>query len=100
MPLLDHFHPPLSDRRRWEGFHARRASLLRDHLNERLPKDYFSEPQVHAGPRIEVDAATFDDPVDVRVSEPDADGGGTAVLAPPKTIAHADLTLPLFLPPN
>lgn len=22
MPLLDHFHPPVSERRRWEGFHG------------------------------------------------------------------------------
>jgi hypothetical protein len=23
MPLLDHFYPPLSERRRWQGFHSR-----------------------------------------------------------------------------
>jgi hypothetical protein len=22
MPLLDHFHPPLSEERSWEGFHS------------------------------------------------------------------------------
>ena len=27
MPLLDHFHPPLSDERHWESFHAAWAVL-------------------------------------------------------------------------
>ena len=26
MPLLDHFRPPLSERRHWEGFHSRCTS--------------------------------------------------------------------------
>jgi len=45
MPLLDHFHPPLSEVRHWEGFHARWASALVDELNlTLLPPGYFAEP--------------------------------------------------------
>ena len=28
MPLLDHFHPPLSETRKWEGFHSHWTSSL------------------------------------------------------------------------
>ncbi|MBL8796991.1 MAG: DUF4058 family protein [Planctomycetia bacterium] len=60
MPLLDHFHPPLSDERHWEGFHSKWANTLVDELNENLlPAGYFAEPHVHAGARVEIDAATF-----------------------------------------
>lgn len=60
MPLLDHFHPPLSDERHWEGFHSKWANALVDDLNERLlPPGYFAEPELHFGTRVEIDAATF-----------------------------------------
>lgn len=60
MPLLDHFHPPLSEERHWEGFHSKWANVLVDELNQTLlPPGYFAEPHVHTGPRIEIDAATF-----------------------------------------
>jgi hypothetical protein len=58
MPLLDHFHPPLSETRRWEGFHSHWASSLAAQLNAGLlPPRHFAEPQVSHG-RIEVDVAT------------------------------------------
>lgn len=60
MPLLDHFHPPLSEERHWEGFHSKWANALVDHLNETLlPPGFFAEPHVHRGALVEVDAATF-----------------------------------------
>ncbi len=49
MPLLDHFHPPLSSERHWESFHAAWLGSLADDLNRRLPTGYFAEEQVHAG---------------------------------------------------
>jgi hypothetical protein len=49
MPLLDHFHPPLSDERRWEGFHAAWASSIADELNRTLPEGFFAEEFVHVG---------------------------------------------------
>ena len=30
MPLLDHFHPPVSERRSWEGFHSLWVAALVD----------------------------------------------------------------------
>jgi hypothetical protein len=62
MPLLDHFHPPLSPRRHWESFHVRWASALADDLNQRLlPEGYFAEEHAQLGARIETDVATFAD---------------------------------------
>ncbi len=58
MPLFDHFHPPLSERRKWEGFHSQWTGSLAAQLNAGLlPPHYFAEPQVSHG-RIEVDVAT------------------------------------------
>ena len=78
MPLLDHFHPPLSTTRHWESFHARWAAAIADALNEDLlPPGYFAEEQVHVGSRVEIDVATFDQhPVTSA-----AGGGGTATAA-------------------
>lgn len=61
MPLLDHFHPPLSEGRHWEGFHSRWANAFSDDLNDQLlPEGYFAEPHVRVGAAIEVNTATFD----------------------------------------
>lgn len=62
MPLLDHFHPPLSERRHWEAFHSRWASAIADELNGKgLPENFFAEPTVHIGGQVQVDVATFDE---------------------------------------
>ena len=57
MPLRDHFHPPLSERRHWHAFHNAWAASIAAGLNQRLPEDYFAEPNVQFG--IEIDVATF-----------------------------------------
>lgn len=57
--LLDHFHPPLNERRHWTGFHSHWAGCLATDLNQRLPAGWFAEPQVRWG--IEVDVATYDE---------------------------------------
>src|SRR6266567_9321898 len=50
MPLLDHFRPPLSERRPWESFHTTWASALADALNhDILPPGYIALEQVHSG---------------------------------------------------
>jgi hypothetical protein len=60
MPLLDHFHPPLTPERAWESFHSMWAAEVARTLNRRvLPKGYFAEAQVHIGGRVEVDVPTF-----------------------------------------
>lgn len=61
MPLLDHFHPPLSQARHWEDFHNGWAYEIKRALNRRvLPPGYYAEAQVHIGSRVEVDVATFE----------------------------------------
>lgn len=61
MPLLDHFHPPLSTERRWESFHSNWTTRLADALTERwLPPNYIAEEHAHFGPSIEIDVATFE----------------------------------------
>ncbi|MBX9628576.1 MAG: DUF4058 family protein [Gemmataceae bacterium] len=60
MPLRDHFRPPLSEVRAWEGFHSAWASSISDALNQSLPTGYFAEEEVHAGRNVEIDVATFD----------------------------------------
>ena len=90
MPLLDHFHPPLSEERHWDGFHSKWANVLVDALNETLlPAGYFAEPHVHVGARVEIDAAAFEGRP---AGERPAHDGATAVL-PVRTWAPPAPTL-------
>ena len=59
MPLLDHFHPPLSERRQWHSFHSVWASMIALDLNRQLPPGYFADPNVEFN--IEIDVAAFED---------------------------------------
>ena len=88
MPLHDHFHPPWSVLRPWEGFHGAWATSIAFHLNSGLlPGEYFAMPLLQVGGRVEVDVGTF--------QESESSGlpseAGTAVWAPPRPI----LTVPL-----
>ncbi len=90
MPLRDHFRPPLSDRRSWEGFHGGWPMMIVNALGERLPQRYIAEPQVHLGSSIEIDVATYEEDADDRTIEDDNGGVATAVWAPPRpTLAVA-----------
>jgi hypothetical protein len=60
MPLLDHFRPPLSERRHWHAFHNSWATYLSSRLNALLPEGYFAEANVQYG--IEIDVAAFREP--------------------------------------
>jgi hypothetical protein len=94
MPLLDHFHPPLYPRRRWESFHASWTVGLADVLNQHLlPREYYAEVQTHIGAQIEIDVATLETSPDVAPPRPD--GPGTIALAAP---AWAPPAPPLVLP--
>jgi len=73
MPLLDHFHPPLSDRRHWHAFHNSWATYLSSQLNSRLPEGYFAEANVQYG--VEIDVAAFE--------EQEAAGAGAGWVPPP-----------------
>ncbi len=95
MPLLDHFHPPVSQRRSWEGFHGLWAAALVEKLNQDILDDeYFADMQVHIGSQVEVDIATLEEQRNT------ARGAGTtatvarAAWAPPAT----NLILPIVFP--
>lgn len=78
MPLLDHFHPPLSTQRHWESFHTTWASSIADSLNQDwLPEGYFAEEQLHPVARVEIDVAAFE--------EPGVRRGGATTLSTPRT---------------
>jgi hypothetical protein len=86
MPLHDHFHPPWSVQRPWEGFHSVWATTIAFHLNSGvLPAEYFAMPLLQASGRVEVDVATFQE------VERTAGAGATALWAPPQPT----LTIPL-----
>jgi hypothetical protein len=62
MPLLDHFHAPVSERRSWEGFHGLWAAALVEKLNrDVLAEEYYADMQVHIGSQVEVDIATLEE---------------------------------------
>lgn len=95
MPLLDHFHPPVSQIRFWESFHAAWTVAIMERLNgEVLPQGYFAQAQVHVGSRVEVDVATFQEDLGGSPSS----NGGTAVLAAPTYAPPAAMTMPLLFP--
>jgi len=101
MPLLDHFHPPLSQQRHWESFHGRWAASLSDALNAGLlPSGYFAEMQVTlAGGRIEVDVPTLGEGTNGHppLSTPGSQEGGRALLT---TTVWAPPAPALELPAN
>ena len=86
MPLRDHFHPPLSRRRRWESFHASWPTMIVDRIFPSLPEGFIAEPRVHLGPLYEIDIATFDEGELFDPGREVDEGGGvaTAVWAPPR----------------
>ena len=94
MPLLDHFHPPLSEQRHWEAFHGRWACALADALEKQLPPDYFAEVRLCVRPQTEMSEAepvwtppepplvipaAFPDAIEVRIFS--SSGGPTLVAA-------------------
>jgi hypothetical protein len=89
MPLLDHFHPPLSTRRHWHSFHNAWSTYLADDLNQFLPDGYFAEPNAQFG--IEVDVATFSEQVAITPRNSD----GESLVWQPRS-PTATLPLPLM----
>lgn len=91
MPLLDHFHPPLSEIRSREGFHSHWTSSLAAQLNVGLlPPRHFAEPQVSRG-RVEVDVATDRLPV--------VNGASSTPASAPSSGGVATVTVPVWAPP-
>ncbi len=89
MPLLDHFRPPLSQRRHWDSFHGAWAESIAVALNQSLlPERFVAEARVKLGGQVEIDVGTFaeDDTV------PAPDSGGVVTWAPPKPLASSPLS--------
>src|SRR3954463_6332877 len=58
MPLLDHFHPPLSRTHPWRGFHGAWAAAMARLLNAGvLPAGYYAVPFLDRDGPIEIDVA-------------------------------------------
>jgi hypothetical protein len=86
MPLLDHFRPPLSQRRHWDSFHGAWAEAVAIHLNQALlPERFVAEARVQLGGQVQVDVATFQE--NGTAAAPPS--GGVAVWAPPQPVATA-----------
>ena len=95
MPLLDHFHPPLSVERHWQSFHAVWATEIMAALNrDVLPDDYFAEAQVHVGSRVEIDVASFQEAGTTPHGHESHGGVAVEVWAPPATA----LVMPTVFP--
>jgi hypothetical protein len=93
MPLLDHFHPPLSKRRHWQNLHSAWANALRDQLNGGLlPPGFVAEVNVSLGTQVEVDLGTFEQEDEACRS---GAAGGVAVWAPPAPFRTAVLDVPV-----
>lgn len=93
MPLLDHFHPPVSERRSWEGFHGLWAAAIVEKLNgEVLDADHYADMQVHVGSQVEVDVATL------TVRENGAGMGGIATQRKTWTPPATELVIPAIFP--
>ncbi len=97
MPLLDHFHPPLSELRPWESFHSTWCTAIADHLNrDVLPAGYIALEQVSPGASVEIDVGTY---AEEALERSEGEGGGTATL--PRTVwtpAAPPWTLPAVFP--
>ncbi len=96
MPLRDHFHPPLSERRHWESFHAAWATEIMRLLNRRiLPAVCFAEAQLHIGGRVEIDVATLTREGEAPpVAAEGNDGVAVEIWAPPAV----DVEMPAVFP--
>jgi hypothetical protein len=92
MPLLDHFHSPLSEQRPWESFHSTWATTIADALNrDILPPGFIALEQIHGGAGIEIDVGAFTD------SALDAEGESGGLATSVRTV-WTPTTKPLILP--
>lgn len=102
MPLLDHFRPPLRERRHWESFYATGSVAIMRALNrDLLPPGYFAEVQAHVGSRVEIDVATFEGlPGGPGTADAASGGGGVTATLPARVWAPPapDWEMPAVFP--
>ena len=91
MPLLDHFRPPLSQRRHWDSFHGAWAEAMALQLNQSLlPERFVAEARVKLGGQVQIDVGTFAE----NTLGPGTASAGVALWAPPKPAATCALGSP------
>jgi hypothetical protein len=96
MPLLDHFHPPLQPRHRWESFHSNWATRLADALSDVLPPEFLAEEHTHGGPGLEI-VATYEQasvPGRAQPNGPPTATAPAAVWAPPAPVRTMKAVFP------
>lgn len=98
MPLRDHFHPPVSKRSSWEGFHGLWPGIIVQQLSLRLPDGLVAEPRVHLGSYYEIDVCTFEQQEErepLLGSEPESNIGiATEPQSPPLPTLTLDAEFP------
>ncbi len=92
MPLLDHFHPPLSRTHPWRAFHGAWAAAMARLLNAGvLPPGYYAVPFLDRDGPFEIDVATLNGPA--------GSSGGTSSLSemgsPPEPALVVDVAWPV-----
>ena len=79
MPLLDHFHPPLSRTHPWRAFHGAWAAAMARLLNAGvLPAGYYAVPFLDRDGPVEIDIAAL------RESGSPLEGDGRQLWSPPE----------------
>ncbi len=97
MPLLDHFHPPVSEELPgWESFHSFWTVVIAERLNRMLPRRYKAVVQTHLGSYVEADVAEFERSAEEENGPAEGTTGGVAVQAwaPPTTQLVAPAEFP------
>jgi hypothetical protein len=97
MPLLDHFHPPVSlELVSWESFHSFWAVVIAERLNQMLPRRYQAVVHTHLSSYVEAGVAEFERPLEEGNGAAAGEGGAVAVQtwAPPVTKLVAPAVFP------
>jgi hypothetical protein len=99
MPLRDHFHHPWIEQNPWESFHSAWINTIVRHLNGTLlPRRFRALPNVHLGPFVETDVASFDLDPSMEAARPEAssqvNGGLTTLWSPPEAVQTLEIELP------
>ena len=96
MPLRDHFHPPLSLRDRWDGFHGQWPAMIVLALKQLLSTGFSAQPNIHLGSGIEVDIGTLRHGAASGRADTENRAGETrlALLSPPAPSLAVNLDLP------
>ena len=61
MPLRDHFHSPVDDKRRWDSLHGGWPMKICESLFAQMPEEFTAVPTVHLGGSVEIDIGAFED---------------------------------------